>query len=167
MSKVTVQEGQASGKLAAILDEIGKRFEDVRRRAHQFFERRQQQGSALEDWARAEREILGAPPAKLTETKDAYQIEVALPGFEASNTTVTVAPDEIVVYASREEEHRGEDTNILWTEFGSQEVYRRLPTPAGIDTAKTTATLERGILRIIAPKGALKDAPVAKAAATR
>jgi HSP20 family protein len=170
MSKVTVQAADTAGEMVpnggSIIDEIRKRFGDVRRRAHEFFENRQQHGSALEDWVRAEREILGSPPAELRETGGAYQAEVTLPGFDAADVSVTVAPDQIVVYASREDQQSGQDTNILWTEFGSREVYRLLPTPAAIDTQRTTATLEKGILRIVAPKAVAQSAPVARAANT-
>jgi HSP20 family molecular chaperone IbpA len=158
MSKVVVQEGHAGGNLNLILDEIRKRFEDVRRRAHEFFEKRQQHGGALDDWVKAEREFLGATPTELSETSGAYRAEVALPGFEAANVSVTVTPDEIIVHASKAEEQRGGDTVVLWTELGSREVYRRIETPEPIDTGNTTATLEKGILRIVAPKSAPKSA---------
>jgi len=158
MSKVTVQEGSTGGNPVPVAEEILKRIEDVRRRAHQFFEERQQHGSALDDWVKAEREILGLAPTELRDTKGAYQAEVALPGFATENVSVTVTPDHLIVHASKEDQQYGEDENILWSEFGSREVYRSLETPEAIDPEKTTATLDQGILLITAPKGAPKVA---------
>jgi len=152
MSKVAVQEASTGGKLGPVLKEFRKRFEAIRQRAHDFFEQRRQHGSALEDWLKAERELLGSPAAELAESVKTYRAEVALPGFDAKDVSVIVTPHEIVVHALRNEERREKDENVLWTEFGSSEVYRRLETPEPIDTEKTTAALDKGLLRIVAPK---------------
>ena len=156
------QEG--GGTLASIFEEIRKRFEEVRRRAQEIFEKRQQHGSALDDWVQAEREILGSPAAEFSETSEGYCAEVALPGFDADDVSVAVTPNEIVVHATRKDEQERKEENVLWTEFGSREVYRRLETPTPIDTGKTTAVLEKGMLRIVAPKVTEQPAETAEAA---
>jgi HSP20 family molecular chaperone IbpA len=49
----------------------------------------------------------------------------------------------------------------VWTEFGSRDLYRRLEAPKPIDTEKTTARIEKGMLRIVAPKAGAKAAVTA------
>jgi len=159
--KVEVHKVDTGGKLAPIFEEIGKRFDDVRRRAFEFFQKRGEPGDPLDDWLKAEREIMGWAAAELIEKEGAYQAEVALPGFDAKEVEVTVTPTEIVVHAVSKEEKHGEEKNVVWTEFGSRDLYRRLEAPGPIDTEKTTATIEKGMLRIVAPKAGAKAAVTA------
>jgi len=156
--KVVVYKADTGGKLAPIFEEIGKRFEDVRRRAFEFFQKRGAPGDPVDDWLKAEREIMGWPAAELIEKEGAYEAGVALPGFEAKDIEVTVTPLEIVVHAVSKEEKHGEEKNVVWTEFGSRDLFRRLAAPEPIDTEKTTATIEKGMLRIVAPKAVAKAA---------
>jgi HSP20 family molecular chaperone IbpA len=43
---------------------------------------------------------------------------------------------------------------VLWTEFGSNDVFRRFEVPNPINVDKVTANLENGILHITAPETA-------------
>jgi HSP20 family protein len=90
-------------------------------------------------------------------------MRIALPGFEAKEVEVTAAPSDIVVHAATKQEKRGEKDNVLWTEFGSNDVYRRFELPNSIVADKVTANLENGLLRINAPEIA-KPKATAKAA---
>ncbi|MBZ5636005.1 MAG: Hsp20/alpha crystallin family protein [Acidobacteriia bacterium] len=53
---------------------------------------------------------------------------------------------------------------MLWTEFGSNDIYRRFQVPNPIDVDKVTATLENGISKINAPE-TLKPKEIKAAAA--
>ncbi len=153
MPNVAIQKMNGSEKKLPIFEEIAKRFEEVRHRAFELFENRGCQGGrGLEDWLHAEREILGSPAAELAEKDGAYELLVALPGFDVKDVRVTATPTEIIVHASSSQEKKSEKNTVLWTEFGSNDVYRQLQIPNSIDADKTTATLEKGVLRITAPK---------------
>jgi len=52
---------------------------------------------------------------------------------------------------------------VLWTEFDSNEVYRRFQVPNPINADKVTATLENGILKINALETASKEIKAAAA----
>jgi HSP20 family protein len=167
MPNVAVQKVNGTEKRLPIFDEIAKRFEDVRHRAFELFERRGcEAGRGLDDWLKAEREILGSPAAELAEKDGAYELQVALPGFDAKDVEVTATATEIIVHASSSQEKKSEKDDVLWTEFASSDVYRHLPIPNPIDADKTTATLEKGLLRVTAPKAiqAEKPSSTAKAA---
>jgi HSP20 family molecular chaperone IbpA len=138
-----------------IFEEIAKRFEEVRRRAFNLFEKRGcELGHEVEDWFTAEHEIMGWPAAEFAEKHGGYELQITLPGFEAKDVEVTTTPNEIVVHAATKHEKKTEEGKVLWTEFGSNDVYRRFETPNPIDVDKATATLDKGLLKITAPKAA-------------
>jgi HSP20 family protein len=159
MSNVTVRQTNNDEKETGLI-------EDVRRRAFELFEKRGCSfGKDLDDWLNAEHEVLGWPKAQLAESKDAFEIQLTLPGFEAKDIEVTTKPGEISVHAAAEDTRQTEEGEVLWTEFGSSEFYRRFELPQAADSDKVTASLDKGILRIKAPKGAIAPGKTTKAAA--
>lgn len=154
MSQVAIKKVNDTAKgTPAIFDEMAKRFQEVERRAFDLFEKRGREfGHELEDWLNAEHEVLGWPAGELAEKDGSYEMRISLPGFEAKEVEVTAAPNEIVVHAATKEEKKEEKANVLWTEFGSNDVYRRFEVPNSINVDKVTANLENGLLRIKAPE---------------
>ena|SRR5579864_9248786 len=154
MSQVAIKKADDTGKKTLpIFAEIAKRFEAVRERAFDLFEKRGRElGHDQEDWLTAEREIFRWPAAELAEKDGAYEMQITLPGFEPKDVEVTATPTEVIVHASREEHQRTEKGNVLWTEFGSSDVFRRFDVAKRIDVDRVTVKLENGILRISAPE---------------
>jgi HSP20 family molecular chaperone IbpA len=70
---------------------------------------------------------------------------------EAKEVEVTATPTEIIVHATTKEDKETKKGNVLWTEFGSNSVYRRFEVPNAIDANQVTVNLENGLLRINAP----------------
>jgi HSP20 family protein len=168
MSNVAVEKVSGPAKEALpIFDEIKNRFEEVRKRAYDLFEKRGHEfGHSMEDWLKAEHDILGKSAAEMTEKDGSYELQVTLPGFEAKEVNVTATPAEIIVHAKSEHTTKTEEAKVLWTEFGSNEVYRRFEAPETIEAENVTARLEKGILRVHAPKMAVtkkKEVTVAAA----
>jgi HSP20 family protein len=154
MPEVNIQKVKdpANHNLPVFAD-IAKRFDTVRQRAHELFERRGGEvGRALDDWFTAERELFGWTAAELSEKGNAYEIEFTLAGFDPKEVQVTATPVEIVVRAASKEERKGEKGNVLWSEFGSKDVCRRFELPSPIETDKVTAALDKGVLHVKAPK---------------
>jgi len=164
MSQVLVKKVNGESKEALpIFGEIAKRFEAIERRAFDLFEKRGYElGHDVEDWLKAEHE-LGCPAAELSEKDGAYKMEIALPGFEAKEVEVTATGSEIVVHAATKQEKTGGKDNLLWTEFGSNDVYRRFELPNPIIADKVTANLENGLLHVTAPEIAKPKEAAAKA----
>jgi HSP20 family protein len=151
-----------------ILQAIEKQFDEVRRRAFDLFEQRGRElGRDIDDWLKAEHEILGWPAAELSEKNANYEMDMKLPGFDPKEVEVTVTPTEIIVHAATKHQKKTEDAHVLWSEFSSDDVYRRFELPAAIDVDKTTATLDNGMLHVVASKAAaptpiVEPAPTAK-----
>jgi HSP20 family protein len=156
MSQVAITKVNDAGKKTLpIFEEVAKRCEAVEQRAFDLFEKRGRElGHDLEDWLNAEHELMGWPAAELVEKDGAYELQMTLPGFEAKDVEVTATPTEVIVHAATEEEKKTEKGNVLWTEFGSNDVYRRVEMQNPINVDKVTAKLENGILRINAPESA-------------
>lgn len=157
MSKVAIQRvGNEDTNTYPVLAKLDELMNDVRLRALELFHLRGgQHGHELDDWLNAEREILhGWPAAELKETPERYEINLTLPGYDAGEVEVTVGPNEIVVHADRtsKKEHAGGD--VLWTEFRSNDVYRRFEFRSAIDPALAKAELDQGMLHIEAAKAA-------------
>jgi len=154
MSQIAVTKANDSEKQTLpVFEAIAKRVAAIQRRAFDLFEKRGRElGHDLEDWLKAEHDLLGWPAAELTEKDGAYQMEIALPGFAAKDVEVTATPNEIIVHAATKEEKKTEKENVLWTEFGSNDVYRCFGVPNPINVEKVAANLDDGLLRITAPK---------------
>ncbi len=153
MSNIPVHKVKDPEKQAfPILQEIAKRVEAVKQRAFELFQNRGQgTGRELEDWLQAEHEIFGWPAAELIEKDNAYQVQVTLPGFDAKDIEVTTTPLELIIHAAARQEKKGKEKDVVWTEFGSNDVYRRFELPSKIQVEKVAASLDKGILRISAP----------------
>jgi HSP20 family molecular chaperone IbpA len=145
MSDVTVRKtGAGDGTRHAVPDieqSVARRFAAIRRKAFEFFEQRGgEPGNDLDDWLRAEREVLDSLAGELTETDACYTAEVKLPGFEAGDVHVTATPGEIVVEARREREE------------GTETEYRSFTLAGPIEVEQVKATLSEGRLCVEAPK---------------
>jgi len=166
MSQVAIEKvNDASQKTLPIFAEIARRFDAIRRRAFSLFEKRGcELGHDVDDWLKAEQELMGCS-AELAEKDGTYQMQMTLPGSEAKDVEVTATPSEILVHAATKREKKEEKDNVLWTEFGTNDVYRRFEVSNPINVDKVTANLDSGILRINAPEVAKpKEVAAAKAA---
>lgn len=153
MSNVAVQKVNGNDSSLPIFSELSKKFDEIRQRAFKLFEERGcAAGCELEDWFKAEREVFGSVASELTDKGDAYEIQMTLPGFEIKDVNVTSTPDAIIVHAASKNEKNTEEGEVIWTEFASNDIYRRFAVPNQINVEKTTAILEKGILRINIPK---------------
>jgi len=156
MENITIQKVESpEANALPIFEAIGKQLDTVQQKAFELFERRGRElGHALDDWLKAEHDVFGWPAAEMTEQDGKYELDLTLPGFDANQVQVTVSPSEIIVHAAYKPEKKGAGYKILWTEFGPNDVYRRFKTPQAIDLDKVQATLDKGMLHVIAGKAA-------------
>ncbi|HXE31090.1 MAG TPA: Hsp20/alpha crystallin family protein [Terriglobales bacterium] len=137
------------------LAEIEKRFQAIQRRAFEIFDgQRCADGHALENWLKAERETLGWSAGELSEDDGGYHLDLALPGFTANEVEVSATPAGLIVHAKSKKESKFQGRRVLWSEFGADEVYRRVDLPQAINIDKTAASLDHGRLHIEAAKAA-------------
>jgi HSP20 family protein len=77
---------------------------------------------------------------------------VALAGFDAKEIAVTATPREIMVKAAHKHERSGSEAELKWSEFRSNDVFRRVELPGEVDVDRISASLNKGLLEITAPK---------------
>lgn len=163
MSNVDIQKVDSTeDRSLPIFAEFDELMDRIRVRAYNLFrDRGFSEGRDLDDWLIAEREVCW-PAAELDEDDDEFELKVALAGFEPEEITVTANPRELIVKASHESKRKkGEKPEIRWSEFRSNDVYRRVELPADVDIDKIKAKFKNGLLEIDAPK-AVKKAKRAK-----
>ena len=138
-----------------IFSEFDDLLDRVRVRAYNLFRNRGfSEGQDLDDWLTAEREICW-PAAELDEDEDEFELKVALAGFEPDEISVTATPRELIVKAAHESKREEtEKPDVRWSEFRSNNVYRRVELPTDIDLDKIKASYKNGLLEIDAPKAA-------------
>jgi len=157
MTAITVQKAAKSeDRTLPVFEEVDRMMQRIRERAFAVFAGRGfEPGNALEDWLTAEREVCW-PASELVEQDQNYVLNVAMAGFQPKDITVTATPRELIVCA-KAEATRGDKTQtkkerVCWSEFRSNDVYRRVELPADIQVAKVSAEYENGLVKIIAPK---------------
>jgi HSP20 family protein len=156
MPEVKVQKVPAANdRTLPVFSELDNLADRIRIEAYKLFARRGTgDGHALDDWLTAEQELCW-PSAELIERDGAYALKIALAGFEPGEITVTATPREIIVKAAHKDEKKsaGETkTMTCWSEFRSNNVFRRVELPAPVDVERTSANFRNGLLEITAPQ---------------
>lgn len=144
-----------------VLERMRAITDSIRERAFNIFQHRNAaNGSDLDDWLQAEREVVWSPASELVEHEKEFSARVALPGFDSKDIQVSALSDALVVQAEAAHTHEGKSGDVCFCEFSGKKLYRRLPLPAAIDVDNVTASIDKGILQITAPKAALKKMTV-------
>jgi len=155
MATIAVEKVKEGGsKSPAFTDKIEKMCEQIRCRAHEIFQHREADGSAEEDWLKAERELFLNPASELIEKKGNYEINIAAAGFKPDEIKVSALPDSLVVSGESTHSHEKNENNVRFCEFGRKSFFRQFPLPEKINADKVTANLTDGILHVTAQKAA-------------
>jgi HSP20 family protein len=163
MSHVAVQK--ISPDEASLLTDVQSLTDRIRLKAYELFQNRGgRDGSALDDWLTAEDDLVLSPESDLVETDGKFEMQIAVPGFEANDINVSALPDALIVRAENAHHHEGTEGDVRFCEFGEKSLFRRFDLPAPIDVDKVTTSLQKGILKVTAAKEektALKSSSVA------
>ncbi len=151
-SKTTIQFPQTMN----FVNELEALSNETARRAFSFFQQRGRgHGWDLDDWLRAEAEILRPVPIEMSESDESYTIRAEVPGFDAKN--LSVQADSNAVYIRGRNEQKKEEKQsgeVKYSELSATELYRRIALPSSINPEKIMARLASGVLEITVPKAA-------------
>ncbi len=121
--------------------------------------RGRRQADPLQDWLTAEREICW-PATELAERTNDFVLSLALPGFEPGDVELTATPAELIVHGKRETRAESDpNARIVWSDFRSNDVYRRVAFPLPVDVQKMSATMDNGLLKVTAAKAVVREPP--------
>lgn len=94
------------------------------------------------------------PRLDMRDTKDGVEITVELPGIADEDVKVTVEDNVLTIRGEKkaETERKEQDYRISERSYGAFQ--RSLALPPGVDAEKITATLDKGVLKLTAPRNA-------------
>ncbi len=149
-----------------IFDDLNAITNAISQRAFGLFQQRGGiDGWDLDDWFRAESELLKPVPVEMSESPDAFTIRAEVPGFDAKELTVHAEPNAVYIHGKSEqkkEEKNGKQ--VKYSEVLANELSRRIDLPKSINPDKVTASLANGVLELSMPKAAPPKAIEIKAA---
>lgn len=159
MSQVAVNKCKNPETLPQmLLEQLSAITDSIRTRAFNIFQNRNSgNGSDVDDWLQAERDVVWSPVSELVDDEKEFRACVALPGFDAKNIQVSAMPDGLVIQADAAHTHEGKSGNVCFCEFSANKLFRRFQLPASIDVDKVTASIDKGILQVTAPKATAKQ----------
>lgn len=148
-----------------LFQRIGEIYNTLTHRAYELFEGRgREDGHDLEDWFRAESELLNPVPVEISEADGQLIVRADVPGFREKDIEVRVEPHRLIISGKREQIRDQKKKKTLYSERRSDEVCRVLDLPEGVDSDRVKATLQDGTLEITLPKAhAAKKIPVSVA----
>jgi HSP20 family protein len=147
-------------------DENMNFFEEIHnsiaRRAFEIYEHAGKiPGRDLENWFRAEAELLRPIHTNITEEKDALVLRAEVPGFNTRELAVRVEPARLSIAGRRAffESHKMQGDNFLKL-YCTARIYRVVDLPAPVDPERAEATLGLDVLELRLPKAS--QAPTAR-----
>jgi HSP20 family protein len=136
-----------------VFNEVERTIEKIQQRAFSLFEQRGRlPGFEWDDWLLAEHAVLGASSAELLETAKELKLRIAVPGIESKDIKITATPESLVVQANASDGHSVMDGDVRFCEFSQEKLCRQFALPSRIDVTTVSASLDKGILQIIAIK---------------
>jgi HSP20 family protein len=125
----------------------------IERRAFEIFDGNGKTfGHDLEDWFKAESELLHPVHIDVAESDGNLIVKAEVPGFTTKEMEIALEPRRVTITGKRESKEERKDKKTLYTEIRSDEVLRVLDLPAAGDTEKAAATLKDGVLELKMPK---------------
>jgi HSP20 family protein len=166
-STVPVKKSPAPASLrlvspADIFDRMEKIYDSVARRAFELFESNGRSfGRDLENWFRAEAELLHPAHVDISETDEALAVRAEVPGFTAKDLEISIEPRRLTISGKRESKEERKDKKIIYQERCSDQILRVIDLPVAVDGDKAEATIKDGILELNIPKAApAKKVPI-------
>jgi len=153
MAPVNVQKIQDANQSQPLLQEMNDLLNSVQTRAFELFEGRGgSAGNDVGDWLQAEREVFQVPNMELAETEGEFQLQLALPGFDAKDIRVAALAQAVIVEGEAAHQHQHSNGTVHLCEFGERRVFRLVPLPKPVNVDHVSATLDKGLLEIRAAK---------------
>jgi HSP20 family protein len=148
-----VEEPTKPTKHNLLFDQIEDTFNFLTRRAYEIFESNGRTfGRDLENWLRAEKELLHPVAVNITESDEGFEVKAEVPGFNEKEIEIGVEPSRLTITGKRETKKEEKKGKTVCAESRSDQILRMVDLPAEIDTDKVTATLKNGVLELTLPK---------------
>ena len=136
-----------------LLEEIQDYFDRVRRRAFEIFENSGAvHGHDLEHWLEAEREVRSPAIPEVVERDKGFEVTVPVPALEPTAIEVNALPGSITVTVKTGRRREKQEAGARLSESRAERLFYCVNLSEPIDVDSASASLENGILRIVAQK---------------
>jgi len=108
-------------------------------------------GRDLENWWKAESEILHPVHLRVAEKDGAIFVEAEVPGFTAKELEVGLEGHRLTISGKKETTEEKKKGKTIYQEQCSEQLLRAIDLPAEVDSARAAATLKNGVLEISIP----------------
>jgi HSP20 family molecular chaperone IbpA len=109
-------------------------------------------GQDLEDWFKAEAEVLHPIHLDLAESDREITARAEVPGFSTNDIEIRLEPHRLAITGERESEEERNGGQRLYSERCAHRVFRVIDLPVEVNPDRTKATLRDGVLEIAMPK---------------
>jgi HSP20 family protein len=138
-----------------IFDQIQQTYDSIARRAFEIFNNNGRwPGNELDDWFRAESEMLHPVHLEVTESDESLTVQAEVPGFNTRELEINVEPRKLTISGKHEAREQNKKGKTIYSERCAKEILRIVNLPAEIDSSKVSAILKDGVLSIEMPKTA-------------
>ena len=120
-------------------------FAPIQREFNRLFD---QLGSGWESFA----DLSLIPRMDLRDTKKALELTVELPGMTRDDVMVAIEDNILTVNGEKRAEWHGKEENCRFSERSYGTFSRSVTLPRSIEAGKIKATMDNGVLKIVAPK---------------
>jgi HSP20 family protein len=139
--------------IESIFEQFKETAQMIGKRAFELFDKRGRQfGYDLEDWLRAESELVRRVPLEITETEKNLEIRAEVPGFKAEELKVLVEPKRLTISGETENKVEKTEKNTLYSEWRAEKIFRAFDLPLEVKAADAIAKLNDGVLNLTLPK---------------
>ena len=139
-----------------VFEQFNHIYDAIARRACDIFESNGRHfGHELEDWFKAEAELLHPVHLRMAESDDALTVEAEVPGFEAKDLQINIEPRRLSISGKKETKEEQKKEKAVYQEHCSNEILRVIDLPVEVDASKAAATLKNGMLELQMPKSTM------------
>jgi HSP20 family protein len=132
-----------------IFNQFSQMHELIARRAFEIFESNGgSPGHDLEDWFRAESELLRPVPLNVIELNGEYVVRAEVPGFGGRDIKISVEPRCLAVSGKLQTNEEGENGRLIRSAWCANQIFRTLDLPSDVDTSTVSASVQDGILTV-------------------
>jgi len=136
-----------------IFDRMHDMQETISRRAFELFEKGGGIfGRDLENWLKAEAELLHPVKVSIEETGEGLNVEAEVPGFKAEELEASVEPHRLTITGKRETAKEEKKGKTLYSERRAERILRVVDLPVEVNPDEVSAVLKDGVLEFTLPK---------------
>ena len=137
-----------------VFEQIDRIYNSIARRAFEIFSSTGNGfGHDLENWFKAESELLHPVHVEMTDDVGAVNVRAEVPGFEAKDLEIKLEFNRVTISGKRETHEEHKTGRTIFHEHCANQILRVVDLPAVVDASKAEANLNNGVLEIRMPKG--------------